>query len=121
MPIGEAQSCIVQHYKRLASLCNLWHYSYVEIDSISHKKLRQFIETGKAQGLIEPERLRDMVAFVLNADAFASLATPPNFGFHALKGSRAGSYAMTVTRNWRLTFTKVDELTIGKLDLEDYH
>ncbi len=93
----------------------------MEIESITHKKLRKFVEGGKAHGLIEQERLRDMIAFILSADAFGALATPPNFGFHALKGDRSGSFAMTVTRNWRLTFTKVDELTIGNLDIEDYH
>ena len=51
----------------------------------------------------------------------AFLATPPNFGFHALTGDRKGTYAMTLTKNWRMTFTKVDDQTIGDLDLEDYH
>jgi len=45
----------------------------------------------------------------------------PSFDFHSLTGGRAGTFAMTVTRNWRLTFTKVDEPTIADLDLEDYH
>lgn len=31
------------------------------------------------------------------------------------------SYAMVVTRNWRLTFTNVDDQTIADLDLQDYH
>ena len=113
--------CNPWHYKLLAIICNLLHYSNVEIESISHKKLRKFVETGKVQGLIEPERLRDMIAFILGADVFDALASPPNFGFHALKGDRSGNFAMTVTRNWRLTFMKVDAQTIGKLDLEDYH
>jgi toxin HigB-1 len=93
----------------------------MEIESISHKKLRKFVESGNPQGLIEVERLRDMIAFILAADSFEALATPPNFGFHALKGNWSGSFAMTVTRNWRLTFKKVDAQTIGNLDLEDYH
>jgi hypothetical protein len=46
---------------------------------------------------------------------------PPNFGFHPLTGDRAGEFAITVTRNWRLTFTKVDDQTIADLDLEDFH
>ncbi|MEN3972902.1 hypothetical protein WJS89_09505 [Sphingomicrobium sp. XHP0235] len=41
--------------------------------------------------------------------------------FHALTGDRAGDYAMTVTKNWRLTFTKVAEQTIADLHLEDCH
>jgi toxin HigB-1 len=32
-----------------------------------------------------------------------------------------GDYGMTVTKNWRLTFTKVDDQTISSLNLEDYH
>jgi toxin HigB-1 len=28
---------------------------------------------------------------------------------------------MTVTRNWRLTFTRIDDHRIAELDLEDYH
>ena len=52
---------------------------------------------------------------------FGELAKPPTFGFHALTGDRKGTYAMTVTKNWRLTFTKVDERTVADLDLEDYH
>ncbi len=46
---------------------------------------------------------------------------PPNYGFHALKGNRAGRLAMIVTKNWRLTFTKIDDQTIADLDLGDYH
>jgi toxin HigB-1 len=91
------------------------------IESITHKMLRRFVEHGNAQGLMEVERLRDMIAFIVNASAFDELAEPPNFGFHPLKGNRRGYFAMAVTRNWRLTFAKIDDQTIGALDLEDYH
>lgn len=93
----------------------------MEIESIRHKALRRFIETGKAKGVMEPDRVRDMVAFILAAGSFDDLATPPNFGFHALKENRKGDFAMTVTKNWRLTFKKVDDRMIGDLNLEDYH
>lgn len=93
----------------------------MEIESVSDKKLRRFIETGNAKGVIEPERIRKMVALILIARSIDDLSVPPNFGFHALSGDRAGTYAMTVTRNWRLTFTMADEHSIADLDLEDYH
>lgn len=93
----------------------------MEIESVRHKQLRKFLETGVAKGVIEPERIADMIAFIDAAECIDELAVPPNFGFHALKGDRKGSFAMTVTRNWRLTFTQIDEATIGDLDLEDYH
>lgn len=93
----------------------------MEIDSLSDKALRNFVETGKSKGVIEPERIRRMIAFIVAAGSFDELAVPPNFGFHALAGNRAGADAMTVTKNRRMTFTKVDEQTIADLDLEDYH
>lgn len=93
----------------------------MEIAGIRHKGLRRFVETGNSRGVIEPERLADMLAFIRYSASFAELATPPNYGFHPLTGDRKGTYSMTVTRNWRLTFTKVDERTVGDFDLEDYH
>jgi len=63
----------------------------------------------------------DMIAYIDAAESFEELAVPPNFGFHALTGDRRGDFAMTLTKNWRLTFTKVDDQTIGDLNLEDYH
>ena len=93
----------------------------MEIESIDHKNLRKFFTTGKARGLMEVERLRRMFAFIDAAGSFDELSIPPNFGFHALTGDRAGWFAMSVTKNWRLVFTKVDETTIAHLDLEDCH
>jgi proteic killer suppression protein len=93
----------------------------MEIESIRHKALRKFAETGKAKGLIEPGRVADMLELLRFAESFDELVTPPNYGFHPLTGDRKGVYAMSVTRNWRLTFAKVDERTIADLDLEDYH
>lgn len=93
----------------------------MEIESIRHKALRKFAETGKAKGVAEPERIARMLAFIAAAVSVDDLETPPNFGFHSLTGNRGNTYAMTVTRNWRLTFTLLDEQTIANLDLEDYH
>ncbi len=93
----------------------------MKIDSIRHKALRRFYLEGQAKGVIEPVRLTDMLAFIVAALDFERLAQPPNFGFHRLSGDRKGDFAMTVTRNWRLTFTRIDDGTIAGLDLEDYH
>lgn len=93
----------------------------MEIESIRHKALRRFAESGVDKGLPEAMRLRRMLSFIVSAGNFDELAVPPNFGFHALTGDRKGSFAMTVTRNWRLTFTRIDKCTVADLDLEDYH
>lgn len=93
----------------------------VEIESIRHKALRRLYLDGQTKGLIEPERLIDMLALIRYAPRFEELSKPPNFGFHALTGDRKGTFAMTVTKNWRLTFTRIDEHAVADLDLEDYH
>lgn len=62
-----------------------------------------------------------MLAFINAATEFDDLSTPPNFGLHPLTGDRTGSFAMTATKNWRMTFVKIDDQTIADLDLEDYH
>ena len=90
------------------------------IEGIKHKGLKRLATKGDTR-VMEPERLRDMLAFIDAAVVFDHLSIPPNFGFHALTGNRAGIYAMVVTKNWRLTFTKVDDHTVADLDLEDYH
>ena len=93
----------------------------MEIESIRHKALRRLYLEGRTKGIIEPQRLTDMIAFIVAAADLDRLAEPPNYGFHPLTGDRKGAFAMTVTRNWRLTFVKVDDRTIAELDLEDYH
>lgn len=62
-----------------------------------------------------------MVAFIIDAEDIDELSTPPNYGFHRLTGDRDGTCAMTVTRNWRMTFKIGEDDTIIDLDLEDYH
>ena len=95
--------------------------THMEIASIRHKALRRLAEDGIAKGLMEPQRVADMLQLLRFARSFGDLNMPPNYGLHPLTGDRTGSFAMTVTKNWRLTFAKVDERTVGELDLEDYH
>jgi proteic killer suppression protein len=94
----------------------------MDIESISHKGLRRFFETGNAKGLVgDVSRIRKMLAYIDAAASFDELAVPPNYGLHELVGDKAGRWSMAVTRNWRLTFIKLDEHSIAELDLEDYH
>ena len=94
----------------------------MEIESIRHKGLRRFFETGQAEGLVgDTERLRKMLAFVDAAASFNELSLPPNFGLHELTGDRKGYWSMTLTRNWRLTFSVNAEGALIDVDLEDYY
>ena len=94
----------------------------MEIESIRHKGLRRFFETGSAKGLVgDVERIRRMLAFIDAAASLDELSVPPNFGLHELTGDRKGTWAMTVTRNWRMTFALNSEGALIDMDLEDYH
>ncbi|KGB53635.1 type II toxin-antitoxin system RelE/ParE family toxin [Sphingopyxis sp. SE2] len=95
----------------------------MEIESINHKALRRFVETGKPKGLPGDlvDRLFKMINFIIDAETLDELSTPPNYGLHPPTGDRAGTWAMTVTRNWRMTFSLNEQDAIADLDLEDYH
>jgi proteic killer suppression protein len=94
----------------------------MEIESIKHKGLRRFFETGNAKGLVgDMSRLRKMLAFIDAAESMDELFVPPNFGLHELTGDRKDTWSMTVTRNWRLTFKLNEEGALTDMDMENYH
>lgn len=95
----------------------------MQIDSITHKALRRFAETGNPRGLDAQlvDRLQRMLLFLQSASSPAVLQVPPNYGAHMLTGDRAGTWALTVSRNWRMTFGINAGGAIEKIDLEDYH
>lgn len=93
----------------------------MEIEGIRHQGLSAYAETGKAKGLIEPDRIRKMIAFLAAVESVEELKIPPNYGAHELTGDRSGTWSLTVTRNWRMTFHLDNEDRIVELDLEDYH
>jgi proteic killer suppression protein len=95
----------------------------VEFESIRHKALRNFAETGKAKGLPSGvvDRLRRMLAYLSMIENIDELKIPPNFGAHLLRGDLAGTWSLTVTKNWRMTFRVNEAGNIEELDLKDYH
>ncbi len=94
----------------------------MEIESIRHKGLRRYFETGNSKGLVgDVARLRRMLTYIDAADSLEELAIPPNFGLHPLRGDQKGRWSMMVTRNWRLTFSINANGAITDMELEDYH
>jgi len=95
----------------------------MQIDSIRHKALRHFAETGRAKGLPSGsvEKLSNMLSYIDKIAAVEELFVPPNFGAHPLKEPRKGDWSLTVIRNWRLTFWVNEAGAIEDMDLEDYH
>jgi proteic killer suppression protein len=94
----------------------------MDVVSIWDKALRRFFESGNAKRLVgDVSRLRKMLAFIDAAASLDELSIPPNYGLHRLTGDRDGTWAMTATRNWRLTFAVNEDGALIDLDLEDYH
>ena len=95
----------------------------MQIESIRHKALRRFAETGSAKGLPAGvvDRLRRMLAYIDAIETAEELRVPPNFGAHQLTGDRKGERSLTVTKNWRMTFRINETGAVEDMDLEDYH
>jgi proteic killer suppression protein len=91
------------------------------ITSFKHKGLRELFENGKSKRIpadFASRLLRQMDA-INQADTIEQLNFP-GYDLHELKGERAGSWAMKVNKNWRLTFRFAGS-DAADLDLEDYH
>ncbi|MGH8555413.1 MAG: type II toxin-antitoxin system RelE/ParE family toxin [Gammaproteobacteria bacterium] len=81
----------------------------------------EFFETGSKEG-IQPqhiERLR-LILGRLNAATTPNDMALPGLELHPLKGERKGTWAVSVSGNWRVTFRFVGN-DADFVDYEDYH
>lgn len=91
------------------------------IKSFRHKGLKLLFESGSKKGV--PAKLADKI--IRRLDALEGAVHPhdlfmPGFDLHELQGDRAGTWSMSLTGNWRITFRfKGDDAF--DVDLEDYH
>ena len=86
-----------------------------------HKGLERFFSKSDYRGIpaqyaARLERLLDRLDAALKPDDMSL----PGYRFHPLKGDRKGTYAVSVSGNWRLTFRFAGE-DAADIDLEDYH
>jgi len=86
--------------------------------------LGRFIQHNDASGLAPAvvERVRNILTFLQEMEDARELRDIPSWKAHQLTGDRKGTWSLTVTRNWRITF-RIDqtEREIFGLDYEDYH
>ncbi len=96
----------------------------MKIRSILHKGLRRFVEDDDSSGLpaASVEKIRRIVSFLQEMGREDELRAVPGWRAHLLTGDRKGTWSLSVTRNWRLTF-RIDrqEIVIIDLNFEDYH
>ena len=94
----------------------------MKIVSIRHKALEGLWRNDETRGLPadQVKRLRAGLALLSAVAHMQALATTPGWRLHELKGKRKGTWSMSVTRIWRLTF-RVEGVSIHDIDLEEYH
>jgi proteic killer suppression protein len=91
------------------------------IKSFRHKGLKQLFETGKSRS-VSADLIRRLVRQLdfLNRATSPMDMNLPGYRWHELKGARKGTWSVTVSGNWRLTFT-FKGADAYDVDLEDYH
>ena len=94
----------------------------MRIRSIRHKGLKRFVEDDDDRSLRRDlvGRVRNILAVLISASDMDGVQGPPGWRIHRLAGDRAGTWSLSVSGNWRITF-EIRNGEICDLDLEDYH
>ena len=94
----------------------------MEIRSIRHRGLRRLVEDDDSSGF-RPDlivRIRSILAALISAADMDGVEGPPGWRIHRLSGDRTGTWSISSSGNWRITFDIADG-AIANLNLEDYH
>jgi proteic killer suppression protein len=91
------------------------------IKTFRHKGLKQLFESGSSRAVRTDltRRLIRQLDFLNRATSPADMNLP-GYRLHQLQGERRGTWSVTVSGNWRLTFSFQDR-DVTDIDLEDYH
>ena len=94
----------------------------MRIRSVRHKGLKRLIEDDDGREIRRDlvRRVRNILAALVAAPDMSGVRGPPGWRIHQLTGNRAGTWSISVSGNWRVTF-ELDDEEIYHLDLEDYH
>ena len=94
----------------------------MRLRSIRHKGLKRLIEENDGKGIRADllDRVHKILTAVLIAEDIDNVKGPPGWRVHQLVGDRAGSWSISVSGNWRITFD-IENGEVSDLDLEDYH
>lgn len=92
------------------------------IRSIRHRGLRKFAESNDSREIRSDlvNRTRNILTALIAAACIDGIGGPPGWRLHQLTGNRAGTWSLSVSGNWRITF-EIDGGEVVNLDLEDYH
>lgn len=91
------------------------------IQKFKHKGLKRLFESGISSG-VNPQyvgRIRKILALLETAETLEDMDLP-GLELHPLGGDRKGTWAVKVSRNWRITF-KIQNGDAYDVNYEDYH
>ena len=91
------------------------------IKTFRHKGLQAFFEKGSKAG-IQPSHAPRLERQLIRLDLAktAEDMRAPGWKLHPLSGDLAGHWSVTVSGNWRMTFTFEGENAV-LVDYQDYH
>lgn len=94
------------------------------IRSVRHRGLKRFVERDQPSGLRPDlvDRIRNILTALIVAENLRTFrdGAPPGWRVHQLSGDRKGTWSISTSGNWRITFQE-EHGYVDLLDLEDYH
>ena len=91
------------------------------IDSFRHKGLERYFTASDRRSIDANQAARiRRILDRLDAAVKPEDMNLPGYDFHRLRGERKGTYAVSVSGNWRITFRFKDRDAVD-VNLEDYH
>jgi proteic killer suppression protein len=94
----------------------------MNIRRVRHRGLRRLIEEDDGRG-IRPDpfdRAWKVLAVLIVAPDMNGVIGPSGWRVHQLAGDRRGTWSISVSGDWRITFD-IEDNDIVHLDSEDYH
>lgn len=94
-----------------------------ETEHLVHKGLKRLYDDDSSKGVPagSADKLRKMLAFLDDMGSADELRNLSVWKAHSLAGNRKGTWSLSVTGNWHLTFrVDLEEQEIRDLNLENY-
>jgi proteic killer suppression protein len=78
----------------------------MRVRSARHKALKAIIELDDGRGIRADQlkRAPNIIAALIHAENMDQVIGPPGWRIHQLVGDRAGTWSISVSGNWRITF-----------------
>lgn len=99
----------------------------MEIVSVRDRRVKALVDDQNATSVagltaVEVRKIAEMIVAIRVMTNPIQLRAVPQWRAHELQGARKGTWSLTVTKLYRLTFfVDMKAQTVSVLDYEDYH